>query len=180
MRCDGVAEWVSPVWQTHTPSSGDEHHTWSCGNNVVAHCLYTGIHVVTENSRDKHILVFIGSLGKQEHFTFLAVKQWRQKAAQKPQMEGRTWMNILWRACAGLKLQNTLPVWLFRGSSMSNSLFLVTCNEWKAYTSKDRVLLGALATVCWYPYFVTLAVLSCSRTYLWWHHELPQSILRGT
>lgn len=31
--------------------------------------------VVTENSRDKHILVLSGSLGKQEHFTFLAVEQ---------------------------------------------------------------------------------------------------------
>lgn len=43
-----LSEWVQSLfcdkygWQTHTPSNGDAHHIWLCGNNVVAHCLYTG------------------------------------------------------------------------------------------------------------------------------------------
>jgi hypothetical protein len=91
-----VSEWVQSLFcakhgqQIRTRSGGDAHHAWSCGNDVVAHCLYTGMHSVAANSRDKHFLVLIGSLGKEERLTFLTEEQWRQRTAQTQQIEGRS------------------------------------------------------------------------------------------
>ena len=80
MSCDSNDVRIKSSYAKHgqqicTRSGGDAHHAWSCGNDVVAHCLYTGMHSVAANSRDKHFLVLIGSLGKEERLTFLTEEQ---------------------------------------------------------------------------------------------------------
>jgi hypothetical protein len=163
-RC-WVSEWVQSLvcdkcgWQTHTPSSGDAHHTWSCGNNVAAHCLYTGKHVVTENSRDKHILVLGGSLGKQESFTFLAVEQWRQRTAQTP-TDGRQNLDehpvtSMCRTVATEHIACWTVLWV-----LHKQLFILSHLQWVKgiYLKGQSFVRGSCSSV---PVVITLSIMLC-------------------